>query len=440
MVSMHFLLSALCVHASFAANIKEYVALGPNGGGSTGTSKLEWVSVEYPEGVSSAKDVSLSLVKSTVPELGSWFGLNTGPLALTAKIVDDTMYALYDKDSNEGGGCCADELHIYKRDGGGKFTTIQLNPVVQKALNVTEAHASHTFDVVKLKDGSVAALFQVKYTEAGTGGDSADAIVGMKVSDGSILKTADGNLAFDMFKEAGTMSTATKDSRFKIQYYKDTSTSGGGGEQFHGNGVLQFTAKSGITYLAFTHRMDAEAIVFKDPFTYTSKEGGGKIVQRFGTPYAYNEYGVSSTRYFGLNPKAAAFATGVHNVWYTAASASLSGKESISLFVNSQGTKAAAYEFTFNPVDEGSAKDTGDDKVFDVPYVNASCTFLAQAQGGARTIGKGVFLVMSGADSTGLEVVDTAGNTKTQAYTLGGTAPLYDPFIRVMAKSSEVIV
>merc|ERR1719440_2167098 len=254
---------AICLtlwfHAARASNIKEYVALGPNAG--PGTKTLEWVTVEYPMGVSSAKDVSLTVLKSKVPELGSWFGLDTGGLALTAKIVDDTLYALYDNSSQEGGGCCADTLRIYKRSGG--MTSIDLNPIVQKAINVTDAHASHTFDMIKLADGSLAALFQVKYLENGTGGDYADAIVGMRISDGSILKTADGDLAFDMFKLAGTMSTTPKDSRFKIQYYKDSSTSGGGGEQWHGNGVQRFTAKNGVSYLAFTHRMDAEAIVFK---------------------------------------------------------------------------------------------------------------------------------------------------------------------------------
>merc|ERR1712178_556550 len=111
--------------------------------------------------------------------------------------------------------------------------------------------------------------------------------------------------------EAGTFSTTSKDSRFKIQYSKDSEGSfPGGGEQFHGNGVQRFTAKSGITYLAFTHRADAEAVIFKDPFTYNSAEGGGKIVQRFGTP----AYGSSSTRYFGLKSSASSFDSGVHNV------------------------------------------------------------------------------------------------------------------------------
>lgn len=447
MTDLRLVVLAVCVGAvrsALAGSIKEFVALGPNAGGpSGGSSKLDWVAVEYPQGVSSANDVTLSTVKNGVPELGAWFGLDTGGLALTAKIVGDTMYALYNKNASgagEGGGCCADTLRIYKRDGAGKFDSIRLDPVVQTALNTTDAHVSHTFDVTTLKDGSLAALFQVKYPEAGTGGDYADAIVAMNISDGSLLKTASGALAFNMFKEAGTMSTTSKESRFKIQYLLDQTSSGFAGEQFHGNGVQRFTSKAGTTYLAFTHRMDAEAVIFKDPFTYSSQKGGGKIVQRFGTPNKYNEYGISTYRYFGLKSSASAFITGVHNVFYTESSAALKGKETISLFVNAQDEKSAAYEFVFNPVEEGSTSDPGDDSVFDVNYVFAKCTFQAQAQGGARAIGNGVFLVMSGADSTGLQVTDASGHSKSQAYTLGGTRPLYDPFIRVMATSSEIIV
>merc|ERR1712139_517508 len=82
----------------------------------------------------------------------------------------------------------------------------------------------------------------------------------------------------------------------------------------------------------------------------------------------------------------------------------LKGKETISLFVNEQDDKSAVYEFVFSPVEEGSVADPGDDTVFDVDYVFAKCTFTAPAQGGARTIGDGVFLVASGGDTTGTGV------------------------------------
>jgi len=435
------LLSSTSVVDCRGANpIKEFVALGPNAG-SSGNTTLEWVVVEYPEGVSSAKDVSLNYLQKPAPELGAWFGLDTSGLALTAKIVGGTMYALYDKTGEgSGAGCCADTLRIYKRDEGGKFTSISLTAKVEKALNSTDAHVSHTFDVTTLSDGTLAAMFQVKYAESAIGGDYADAIVCMKIADGSIIKTVDGASAFNTYRDAGTLSNDTKASRFKIQFYVDQPSSGGAGEQFHGNGVLHFVSKAGISYLAFTHRMDSEAVIFKDPFSYSSQDGGGRIVQRFGTPYLYNQYGVAKGRYFGLNSSASPFSSGVHNVFYTRSSAGLGGQESISLFVNAQDGKSAAYEFVLKPVEEDSKSDPGDDSVFDVRYVFAKCTFQAMAQGGARTIGNGVFLVMSGADSSGLNVVDTSGASKSLAYSLGGQRGLYDPFIRVLATSSAIIV
>lgn len=439
MASFRLVFYILFTDAALAGKVKEYVAMGPSDGGS-GSTKLQWVAVEYPQGVSSANDVSLSVVSNSVPELGSWFGLDTEGLALTAKIVGDTMYALYDESQEgAGGGCCADQVRIYKRDGRGKYTVMPLTAAVQKALNSTSAHVSHTFDVTTLHDGTFAGLFQVKYLESAFGTDYGDAIVALKIPDATIIKTVDGASAFEMYRDAGTMSTVRNQSRFKIQNYVDSSTSGSGGEQFHGNGVLRFTAKSGISYLAFTHRFDSEAVIFKDPFTYASKEGGGKIVQRFGTPSVYNEYGVADTRHFGLKSSASAFTGGVHNVFYTASSASLGGKESISLFVNAQDSMSHAYEFAVSPVEEGSQADTGDDTVFNVDYVFAKCTFDATSQGGARTIGNGVFIVMGGQAGI-MEVVDKSGTSKVQKYLQGGQRGLYDPFIRVVATTPLEIV
>merc|ERR1712232_1055771 len=156
------------------------------------------------------------------------------------------LYALYDQSGEgSGGGCCADTLRIYPRNGGGNFTSVNLTSAVKRALNSTDAHVSHTFDMTKSNAGTPVALFQVKYAEPALGGDYADAVVGMNIPDGSIFPTASGALAFNMFQQAGTMSTTNKESRFRIQYYKDTSSSGGGGEQFHGNGVQRFTSRTG---------------------------------------------------------------------------------------------------------------------------------------------------------------------------------------------------
>lgn len=181
--------------------------------------------------------------------------------------------------------------------------------------------------------------------------------------------------------------------------------------------------------------MMAEAVLFQDPWAYTRKDGGGQILQRFGTPTLLAsdpEESSSSYRYFGLDSNASAFVSGVHNVFYRAKSLALDGSESISLFVNSQDGKSAAYEFALKLVEEGSKDDTGDDKTFRTDYVSASCTFTAPAQGGARAIGNGVFAVMSGADHTGLEINDIYGGESTSKAYPGGLANLYDPFISIV--------
>lgn len=170
------------------------------------------------------------------------------------------MYALVDKSGETwGGGCCADTLRVYPKTASASstasFKEFALDPLVQSAMNTTQAHVSHTFDMVKLEDGTIAALFVVKYQET-TINAPADAIVAMSTKDGSLIHTASGKASFNVFKEAGTVSTTPKDSRFKIQFYDEPS--GWTQEQWHGNGIQRFTNLQGTSLLAFTHRMDCE--------------------------------------------------------------------------------------------------------------------------------------------------------------------------------------
>ena len=436
----------------------ELVALVPAGTPSSSNLKLQWVNVTYPENVSSAKDVSLLIVESNEAESipDAWYDLNVGNGAqLTGKIFQETMYVL----ENDGGapsqaGCCANVLKSI--DASGKSSAFELDTIIQNALNVSDAYVSHTFDVSNLYGDkkTPVAFFQVRYEET-TLNAYGDAIVAIDLDSKTIVKTKDGELCFKIFQEAGT--TEVKDSIFKIQFYDNTASSVKK-EQWHGNGVLHFRSEArDMTLVAFTHRMMAEAVVFKDPWTYKSTNGGGTILQRFGTPKKWEsgDYDDAVFRYFGLETTESAFVSGVrrrsthsltinrslntiirtqvHNVFYTASSKTkeMQGKETISLFVNAQDGKSAVYEFQLNLVEDGDDDDDDDDTVFRTTYISASCSFTAPAQGGTRIIGDGVFLVMSGADHTGLEVVDVNGNSHSQAYTLG-TANLYDPFVRII--------
>jgi len=365
---------------------------------------------------------------------------------LTGKIVGDKMYAYLRTNpaTPSGGGCCADTLRIYNKTDS-QYRDVDMASIVTTAMPPnTDAAASHTFDVKEI-NGVVYAFAMVKYTSPALA-TSLDAIVVFSTVDGTVLPTKDGAPFFNIYAVAGTTASGQDKAAaiFKIQFFKGSLS-----EEWHGNGVERFTTKDGTTILAITHRADSEAVIFKDPFTYPSAQGGGSILQRFGTP---SQYTASSTslHYFGVKPAGAMgyITGGVHNVFYHSESATFPGKESMSLFVNSASNtgKAYAVEFVLKLTHQDLAV-TYNDTVFDTDYVAAQLSFAAQAQGGARAIGKGVLLAMSGADATGLEVADVAGNTHSYAYPTGaspspapapgpgpggmGVGPLYDPFIYV---------
>ena len=90
----------------------------------------------------------------------------------------------------------------------------------------------------------------------------------------------------------GAKNQSMAETIFKVQYYKVVPDQkerrqlrqGGGTEEWHGNGMLAFTTKAGAKLLAITHRFGHEAIVMKSPYAFKAADGGGSILQRFGTP------------------------------------------------------------------------------------------------------------------------------------------------------------
>ena len=128
-------------HSARGRSIKELVALAPNAGGPRRFTALEWVYVEYPEGVQRAEEVTITAVGAGDPvakrALGNWLNLDPKGIMLTAKIHGDQLFAL--KNSGKaptlpptvGGGCCADLLRIYPRQGQAGYRDIALDPLVQ---------------------------------------------------------------------------------------------------------------------------------------------------------------------------------------------------------------------------------------------------------------------------------------------------------------------
>lgn len=451
-----------------ASIVEEYVAMGPGFGGgpdsiantaalnSSASRTLKWVKISYDTTSSSASSATMSFVPASpnLPELGKWQDLAMPGLALTARVLDDKLY-LYlalKPASNQGGGCCADTLRVVDRVTG-TAVDVDLDTAITQAVGAgKQAHATHTFDVVKnaSEAGGVVVYCNVHFVEKGAlGSVLSDGVVALALSSplttvATVIPTASGAPFWNIWEAIGTLDTALNASVFKVQYYKSTASP----EEWHGNGVTPFKSIDGIRYISITHRFAAESVVVKDPFVYSD---GGKIVQRFGTPKHFTGDGTGAITYrkFGVPTDTLGWSGGVHNTFYTSESpsAALKGAESISLFVNSDtsNTHSFAFEFAFKPVHEDPAKHDYNDATFDTLSTHSALGYLAQAQGGVRIIGDGVFLCASGvvpggpgAGSSklgggGFEIADASGAVASYVDLLyGATAQIYDPYIRVV--------
>ena len=424
----------------------------------------------------------------------------TDGAALSAKVLGETLFVLLEQNgapADAGGGCCADTLAAVDR-ATGAVARFDLDAIVRAAgLTMEFAHATHTFDVEPADDGGDGArvFLMVQYFNA-TLNANADAIVAFDTATGAVAATAAGLPYFDLAGGVGVVAGAARDvgyndTVYRVEYYTasdddaaappvaldpayqafydarrrgrgarggDGGDGGGGGgdggddvfappgpggptEEWHGNGVLRFaSAATGSRYLAFTHRMFAELVVLLDPWTYAPAAGGGEVVQRFGTPAYFDATATQrGVHAFGLDAAEASlqpWTGGVHNAWYTPASATaaLAGAETLTLFVNSIDGEATSfvYEFAFRPVRASAEAAPPSDATFATASQRAACAFTAPAQGGARAIADGVYLVGAGAGGSFLELVDARGGTADIVYPGGENVMMYDSFARVV--------
>lgn len=446
--------------ASSAPMTYEYLAVMPNApGGLEDTSllspssnssdfTLKWLKLQYPVGgPTSTSEVTITEVTEPLPELGNWYNLNIGKGAqLSAKILGDSlyMYAYRGAGTSTGGGCCADTIRVFSKTGAATSRDVDLvAPLKKAAPNGTLSFppaptgsyvaATHTFDV-SLIDGKPHALCMIQYTESALSNAPTDAIAAINLVDGTLRPTADGDLYFNILQKAGTTEDGVDASRFKVQFQKSYTE-----QQWHGNGMNRFTTKAGVTILAFTHRFQAEAVLLKDPWTYTQANGGGKILQRFGCPTQYASGKATSTRRaFGVDTKNGPSSSGVHNVYYQVKA---NGTETVSMFANGVGSDSYSHVFEFEVKLADEEKPASTDDVFRTGYTTAPFTFTAQSQGGARALGDGVWIGASGGANFGYQIVDKQGKTMSYKYS---DAQLYDPFCRVapasFAENAEVVV
>jgi len=139
------------------------------------------------------------------------------------------------------------------------------------------------------------------------------------------------------------------------------------------NGITRFQALDGTWILGMTFRANAECMLVKCPYTYTKAEGGGSILQRFGSPQPNHRFGYSTQdgQIYAM-----------HNLWYKSYVEQGEYRETLSLFINSQDgfTNSRVFEFDIKLTPEPAT--SYDDTVFDTSYLNANVTFQTDMWGG----------------------------------------------------------
>jgi hypothetical protein len=265
------------------------------------------------------------------------------------------------------------------------------------------------------------ALVDVAYKEPELGGAMVDAVVAINLTSGEAIPTASdsssdattasqsgsgskskskskasddlgGELYFSWWRRAGTDSTEFSDGIYKIQYWA-TSSGDESDQEYH----PKAKSSSGVAVLGATHKTHGEAVLAKCPFTYAPSEGGGSLLQRFGSPYHYDgtsaslppsttfttttmlrgagkdgkdgkdattttrtntiktaSAAASTAHSFGMAASSGDGIVALHNLYHTAYP---DGTETLSLFVNEadQSSMSMAWEFVVNLVEEPSS-------------------------------------------------------------------------------------
>jgi hypothetical protein len=428
----------------------EYLGLLGNGQGpkkDNGPFKADWVEVTYPDRADFvAANVSMRRLPPNEGEalVGDWrhADLSASGAMLTGRIFKDNLYVLINKGfAPIARGCCADSLRIFPRSGGYRDILIvrKVKHIIERMENVRFFGISHAPDVVLL-DGSVHLLLPVLYYDDTLNGRLTDGVLAMNVDTLDYKPTVDGHIMFSCYRAFGTLDTSPEASVFNVQYVLQK----GDGQQWHMNCIQTFVTKDGTAILGLTLRMDVEALLIKDPWKYSIAQGGGKVLQKFGSPHIYDadaavvgrhDFGLSHEDFFPLvpgNPMQNLKANGgLHNMFYYRHS---DGRETVTLFCNqvNNANRSAVFEFDVRLVHDQNVK--ADDSVFKTNYKKVVLPYSTMSQGGARPIGDGVYLVTSGIADQGVSCVDTSGGITFYNYSY---KLLYDPFVFLRAPRKQ---
>jgi len=423
----------------------EYLALVPNGQGpmkETGPFITDWIKVSYPaEGDFTASDVNMGPLSGDEGKgvIGALRGLDLGESGamLTGRLHNGNLHVFVNTGlAPIARGCCADTMRIYPGDGSVSRDVIIVN-IVRTAVNSIPnrrflgiSHAFHPWEV----DGTTFFLLPVIFADTKLG-LTIDGIIALNLDTLKILPTAEGDIMFIPWRYAGTLDGSAEGTIFKVQYKASGPPPV---QQWHSNCVRTFTTSDGTDVLAIALRMDVEAILFKNPYLHKKADGGGTILQRFGSPKIFNQSGeIIGQHHFGIKvadtlplipgnatPTKRAYG-GLHNIYYFKHH---DGRETLTVFANQYhgGNQSGLFEYDMKLVKDSSGKAT--DAVFDTNYTFVLLPFASCAQGGARPIGNGVYIAASGLADRGYMAVDTLGNQKLYAYS---NKLLYDPFVFV---------
>jgi len=204
------------------------------------------------------------------------------------------------------------------------------------------------------------------------------------------VKTKDSEDFFSLYKYLGTTSHERDDGIFKVQYRRTSDYTDVADQQYDMNGMTRFKTLEGVWVIAASFYTHGEVVIFKDPYTYSSADGGGQILQRFGSPYHWTGTVENGTHIFGLSTSEPSFLE-LHNVYHTVYSET---RETITVFVNKQNgiNSSMVFEFDVLLVSEDDSV-TYDDSVFDTAYIKAPVYYQEDTWGGARPVGVGLWLV-----------------------------------------------
>lgn len=424
----------------------EYLALIPNGQGpmkENGPYTIRWIKVSYPE-ESNFKAGDVSMRHLDLDEgrelVGGWRGLDLGASGamLTGRHHKRNLYVFINTGrAPVARGCCADSIRVFPSDGR-EHRDIVIVDIVRKAVNsIRGAHfegISHAFHFCEV-DGITLVLMPILFQDDSLDGVTIDGIIALNIERLTVHPTADGSPMFIPWRSVGTLNTSAAGTIFNIQYKKSGPSVF---QQWHGNCIQTYKTSDGTNLLGVAFRMDVDAVLFKNPYLHTAADGGGMIMQRFGSPKIYNaDLDIAGNHNFGIRladslPILPGDGTvrrkaygGVHNLYFHKHA---DGRETVTVFVNQfhGHNQSGLFEFDIRLVQNHSLRPT--DAVFATNYTFVPLPFVSLAQGGARPIGEGVYIASSGLADKGIVVVDTFGSVTKYDYSY---KLLYDPFVFV---------